>query len=425
MFETFIHSLKSSIPDYESKSYLLAVSGGVDSMVMLSLFAQANLKYQVSHINHAKRAEESDKDEDLVERIANKLNVKFHQKRLGKCSKGNFQEWARNQRYEQWQQILRHENIDYICTAHHKDDSIETFLMNLMRGSGLNGLTGINNNSHIIRPLLGFTKEQITAYADRNKVEYREDASNAENTYLRNYIRNELLVAIVDRIPNAKLGLNKSMNILKSEQALLQKLVSKQIEARSEFRKGRLHTRIELEEYENEVELMYQNYRKYGFHRNQIEDILTADTGSEIYSATHVILRNRKELISDQTHHRDQTYKELTINKSGFYNWIHNVTIEVSDVKVNNSITLDANHLPVTIRSWRKGDSFAPLGMQGKKQKVKDYLTNIKLDKWSKQETPVIEKDSVILGIIPYRAAHTATHETSREKVYVSIADNR
>lgn len=423
MFETFIHSLKSSIPDYESKSYLLAVSGGVDSMVMLSLFAQANLKYQVSHINHAKRAEESDKDEDLVERIANKLNVKFHQKRLGKCSKGNFQEWARNQRYEQWQQILSHENIDYICTAHHKDDSIETFMMNLMRGSGLNGLTGINNNSHIIRPLLGFTKEQISAYADRNKVEYREDASNAENTYLRNYIRNELLVTIADKIPNAKLGLNKSMNILKSEQALLQELVSKQIEARSEFRKGRLHTHIELDK--NEVELLYQHYRKYGFHRNQIEDILTANTGSEISSATHVILKNRKELISDQIHQREHIYKKLTINKTGCYHWTPNVTIKVSENKVENCLTLDAVHLPFTVRNWRKGDSFAPLGLQGKKQKIKDYLTNIKLDKWSKQETPIIEKDSVILGIIPYRAAHTATHETSREKVYVSIADNR
>lgn len=416
MFEAYINHLEHIIKNYEQHNYLLAVSGGVDSMVMLALFQKAQLSFHVAHINHQKRGQASDMDETMIIDYCKQHNIPCHTMSLSKCASGNFQEYARNERYRWWQELCVKHDLDYICTAHHKDDSIETFFIHLLRGSGIHGLSGIaTTRNNIIRPLNIFDKAVISEYAKAHEVPYREDASNKESHYLRNYIRNDWLPAIYSKVENSAAEIHRSIEHLQSDGQLLNRLVDQSISQASQYKQGRTH--INLLAIDKDIALLYQYLRRYGFGYDQLSKIVDAHTGAEIFSASHRLLKNRDEIILDTKRERQDIL--LEISTIGRYTLVDGRVFKISEQSDKNGMPV-AIEWPCVLRNWQAGDHYRPKGMNGKTQKLKDYLTNIKLDKWTKQEVLVLECDNSIRAVVNHRAAHYR----SKNVYYISLEDN-
>ena len=206
---------------------VLALSGGIDSMVLCELLLDAEVDFSVAHCNFQLRGSDSDEDEKFVEEKARSLNLEVHLKKFETQDYAHqhglsLQLAARELRYHWFDEILDKTHSDYLITAHHADDNLETFLINLSRGSGLKGLTGIpGRNGRVRRPLLPFQREQIEAYATQNNIAWREDSSNAQNKYLRNRIRNELVPLMKETIPNLSTGFRSTLEHLKESQFIL------------------------------------------------------------------------------------------------------------------------------------------------------------------------------------------------------------
>jgi tRNA(Ile)-lysidine synthase len=224
--DNFQKKLKKICPSYEDKKYLLAVSGGADSMVLASLFKMHHLKFEVAHINYKLRGADSDLDQKLVEDFCKKHQIKLHLYEVSEKDKkpeNSVQLWARNLRYAFFFKILEEEKLDFIVTAHHLNDEVETFIINLSRGSGIKGLSGIPaNENRILRPLLSFSKKEIYAFAKENHIEFREDLSNQKNDYLRNKIRNQVILKLEDAEPNFLENFANSISYLQDANTYLQ-----------------------------------------------------------------------------------------------------------------------------------------------------------------------------------------------------------
>lgn len=209
--ENFNENLQALIGEEKSPSFLLAVSGGVDSMVLLYLISnfksQISNSFVVAHINYKLRGKDSDLDQKLVEEFCENHQIKLHIYQVSekdqKPENASIQLWARELRYRFFREIQERENLKYLITAHHLNDQLETFFINLSRGSGITGLSGIpTNENQILRPLLPFSKEEIYAFAKENDIPFREDISNAKNDYLRNKIRNTIIPHFLDLTPH-------------------------------------------------------------------------------------------------------------------------------------------------------------------------------------------------------------------------------
>src|SRR5690606_18151346 len=207
--------------------FLIAVSGGIDSMVLCNLFLELKVPFQIAHCNFQLRGNESDEDEAFVVQFAQAHQIPVHTKKFDvKAYKdsGNFstQMAARNLRYHWFEELKSDLNFDYLVTAHHFNDSIETFFLNLSRGSGIEGLTGISPlTNYIFRPLLPFTKEEIKAYAKKNQLGWREDCSNASTDYHRNKIRHQIIPVLQEIHPEFFRNFNRTLENLKSEKEIL------------------------------------------------------------------------------------------------------------------------------------------------------------------------------------------------------------
>ena len=212
---------------------LLAVSGGIDSVVMADLFHRAKINFVIAHCNFQLRGKESDSDEKFVEQLAKKYSVtffatKFETKIFSKANKLSTQEAARKLRYDWFEAVCTKHDIEFIATAHHLNDSIETFFINLLRGTGIEGLKGIPiKNGRIIRPLLKFTKTEIETYAQKRKLKHREDSSNKEDLYLRNKIRHQLNPLLNNLNPRFETVMHQTMSNLELPLEIFSKEVLK------------------------------------------------------------------------------------------------------------------------------------------------------------------------------------------------------
>lgn len=211
----------------EDKNFLLAISGGLDSMVLLHLFRLSGLKFQVAHINYQLRGISSNKDSELVEKICNKYNIKVHIKKIDKLlfneSNLSVQMIARNIRYDFFVNLCDSHSLDFICTGHHQDDQVETFFIKLFRSSGLKGLSGMKIlDNKIFHPLLNFSKKELLIFARKEKIVWREDKSNTKNIYLRNKIRNQFIPMIESIFPNYKASIINSMLFIRDAQNILE-----------------------------------------------------------------------------------------------------------------------------------------------------------------------------------------------------------
>ncbi|MCB0533011.1 MAG: tRNA lysidine(34) synthetase TilS [Lewinellaceae bacterium] len=404
-FETFLQENQLIAP---TDRILVAVSGGVDSMVLAHLVRQSNQKFGIAHCNFRLRGAASDADEQFVRDLANAWEVPvyihhFDTKKYAEENGISVQMAARELRYT-WFEIIR-ESADFthIATGHNLNDSVETCLLNLMRGTGITGLGGIPvQNGHVIRPLLFATREAILAYAHEKNIQWREDSSNAKDDYTRNAIRRHVLPKLTDLNPAFLTAASTTMRHLRDADKNLQFLLSNFIgtpDANGVFHlpKSKLATLPALQS------ALFDFLQPLEFTADQVQQVVECwgQTGTEWQSTSgYRLIMDRDEILLTNV---DRKAAMLTISKDdlmvrmpdgGSLVIMHlpSVTEFPDDPK---TIMADSTALrfPLHLRRWEPGDTFQPLGMGGNRQKLQDFFTNQKLSKLEKEQAWILADD--------------------------------
>ena len=441
LLQQFQQHLKENFPQLSSVRLrlLLAVSGGVDSVVMTDLFFQSGFDFAIAHCNFQLREEESERDELFVRSIGEKYNKdvfvkKFDTKQFAADKKISIQEAARELRYNWFAELvsgdlsivsknasdLTHHSpftIHLLATAHNADDNIETMLMFLFRGTGIHGLTGINafdKERKIIRPLLFATRQQIVSYADDNNVGWVEDSSNATDKYTRNFFRHKIIPLAEEHFINAKENLLVNIQRLKDAEALYNQAIELHKKKLLEYKGNETHIPIlKLQQTKPLDAIIWEVIKAYNFHAKQVDEIkklFTAGNSSHVQSTSHRIIKNRNWLIIAPNENEASEF--IIIEKNDRQIQFKNGTLHFEDVSISNfkletlnSIAqLDAKYVqhPLLLRKWKQGDYFYPLGMQ-KKKKLSRFFIDQKLSATAKENVWVLEMNKKIIWVIGYR----------------------
>jgi tRNA(Ile)-lysidine synthase len=400
---------------------LLAVSGGVDSVVLCELCFQSGFSFSIAHCNFKLRGAESEADEVFVKALAGKYRVPFFVQQFdteiyASENKISIQVAARELRYNWFSQLINQstDQLTYLLTAHHADDNIETILMNFFKGSGINGLKGIlPKHNNIVRPMLFATKEAIQLFVKETNLAYREDSSNSSDKYTRNYFRNELIPGIEKVFPHIKENLLNNANRFREINSIYQSAIEK-IKSKLVVKQGNeSHIPVlKLQKTEAMPSVLYEIIKDYGFTAHQTDEViklLNSVSGKYVQSATHTILRNRKWLIVAPLSAEESTHflieeNDTVVKFPGGELRIEKKRGDVSIVKDAMTAQLDsfAIQFPLLLRKWKTGDYFYPLGM-AKKKKISRFLIDQKLSLNQKQHVWVIESDKKILWVAGYR----------------------
>ncbi|WP_075341159.1 tRNA lysidine(34) synthetase TilS [Tenacibaculum agarivorans] len=392
--------IKEKLPFLIKKKLLVAVSGGVDSIVLSHLLYTLNFEVSLAHCNFKLRGKDSDEDEDFVKSFAKKLGIdsftiSFDTKNYALENKLSTQIAARELRYEWFDCLVIENDFDYIVTAHHADDNLETFLINLTRGTGLDGLIGIPEvNGKIVRPLLTFSREDILKYAKEHSIEWREDYTNQEVKYVRNKIRHQIVPVLKEINPNILKTFDKVSGFLSESKQIIddriEEVSAKILEKEEEIYKIDIAKVLKLS---NSKAYLYQVLKDFGFTEwTNVSDLLQAETGKFIESKTHVLLRNRESLLvldkEKEANTTDRFEIGLGRNKIDIHTTIHVEKYLKTQVLSKKCILVNKNLVtfPMILRKWEEGDFFYPTGMKGKK-KVSKFFKDEKMSKFSKEKT--------------------------------------
>ena len=425
---------------------LLAVSGGVDSVVLCELCKQANYAFEIAHCNFQLRGDESERDEKFVRGLGEKYKVEvkvkqFDTERFAEENKMSIQEAARDLRYK-WFFDLWYNGIfefkvnnteeanipgwhtqvirRFVLTAHHADDNIETVLMNFFRGTGLHGLTGIPVSGpselprYVRRPLLPFSKNELIDFAKEHNLEFVEDSSNLSSKYTRNFFRNEIIPAVKKIYPEVKGNLLDNIDRFKEIEKLYNVAVSGIKKKLVKEKGNEWHIPIkQLMEYNNRA-LIYEIINDFGFGEKQIDKVIKlADSDSGKYidepTSNYRIIKHRhwfiispvnsviSETIIIEENNRQIIFEEGKIEIEKLSS---NFKLQTS----NNFALLDAKEIssPLILRKWKTGDYFYPLGMK-KKKKLSRFFIDQKLSKTEKEKAWVIEMNKKIIWVVGQR----------------------
>lgn len=429
----FIETLKNLLPNLKQKTFLLAVSGGVDSMVLAFLFKKAGLQFDIAHVNYHLREEDSNLDQELVEKFCIENKIKFHLYDVSEIDnkpQNSIENWARDIRYRFFDDIRQQENLQYLVTAHHLNDQLETFIINLSKASGLKGLGGIpNNENNIIRPLLGFSKQEIYQFALDHNILFREDYTNKENIFLRNKIRNQITPLLLDTNSHFLDNFKKSISIIKDSK----NFIDQQIEL--------ILKTITISKSENEIvlnkELLIKEseFVKYEILKNfnlesylEIDKMLSADNGKIFITKTHKISIGRCEIVIQPKNIEldqdeiielklnlvEQKSSTIVISKDYFEN---------GEIDNFNQWIINAKNItfPLKIRRPKADDVFYPIGFNGKK-KVSKFLKDKKIPIFVRNRTWIlVDQDDQILGVLPYRQDRRFAEEDAKTNVLIII----
>ncbi len=414
MQELFNTHIEKSFPDLKTSKFLLACSGGVDSVVLAHLCAKANLDFDLAHCNFELRGEESDADAIFVNKLGKYLSKKVHVTNFktdaySKLNKVSIQISARELRYAWFAKIQSENTIRYLVTAHHADDDLETFLINLSRGSGIEGLKGMPYNTNTLkRPLLQFSRKQILNFAQENKLEWREDKSNAETKYLRNNIRHKIVPLLKQLHPSFLDNFLKSQHYLGQTSAIAKKAVE-QIKSQLFFVEGET-IKIEIDKLKQLDPLegyLYSFFKPYGFTEwENVTNLLTAMSGKEIRSKTYRLLKDRDYLLLSPIKEEEKEIYMVLEDDVTITNPLH---IQISEVHTLEKPLLKTLYIdkekikyPLTLRKWKKGDYFYPFGMQGKKKLAK-YFKDEKFNILSKENQWLLCSGDKIVWVVGKR----------------------
>ncbi len=406
----------------EDERVLCGVSGGVDSMAMVDILIGLGYNVAIAHCNFALRPIDADLDEEHVASYAKAKNIPFHKVLFdtalyGKENGVSTQMAARQLRYQWFEEIMAEHKYNKLAIAHNADDSVETFFINLMRGTGVKGLHGIQRvRESIIRPLLSSYRKEIEEYAGDNSLVYRTDKSNLKSTYLRNWIRLELLPKVEERQADFKQTMVENIDRISASSSLLSRLVD-DVKKRA-FKEYYSEYRIDLTiiySYDDcSSQLLYEIIDMFGFSAHQSSDILKhRHSGRLFYSNSHIALMDRDNLIireRDGESIKDVDFVMTSIDSdSGDLFTLELLPIsECSDYRSapNNIAYLDGGkaQFPLNIRGVKPGDKFSPLGVKGVK-KVSDFLIDIKCTRFEKQQQIVVESGGDIAWLVGRRVS--------------------
>lgn len=425
----FRRQAEESLPEKQDagQRYLVALSGGPDSVAMAVLLWSMGYRIGCAHMNYHLRGKDSDDDEEFCRTLCKKLDLPVYVKSVRlkddfKGSKKSWQELARDLRYDFFDEVIERHGYDFIITAHHLDDSVETFLNNLIRGTGIEGLTGIpGQRDKILRPFLRLRKTDILSFLDRFSIPYRKDISNEGVDYLRNRVRHRVIPSFAEENDSFFKVMEKNMERLQAVDAWLTAQVeswkqsySFRADGSDQFLRSGFSTGTPLT-------LIYRLFKSYGFQWSEMEklkNLLTGQPGKMISSKSHTLLVDRERIIvrirADET-----SFTQIVLDEKGLVDGMHfslpSGILEVRTDLDKNPANLNGKtdvcisageiHFPLTIRTWRPGDRFQPSGMSGKHQNVSDFLTNLKLDRFAKRKVCVLADRNRILWVIGYRPA--------------------
>ena len=379
-----------------SGKLILALSGGIDSMVLADMLLHSKADFVFAHCNFHLRGEESDGDEKFVRDYAERKGLTLYVKQFDTLNyaeehKLSIEMAARELRYSWFEELRQQLGYDYIAVAHHADDQLETFFINLLRGAGIKGLKGMQKvNGHIIRPLLDVSRVEIQQYAEEHHLEWREDHTNAETLYLRNKIRHELLPVIDGISKEGRSAILKSINHLASENELYRELLKEKLPT----------SNCQLSTVN--FQLLFEWLRDYGFNEDQVhfihEALNSGQPGTSFFSPTHRVTIERNGLELTPICQQDETPLELS------YEQITNDCSFVMDTS-NRVAQLDYEKLsfPLQIRKWQAGDRFHPLGVKGSKL-LSDFFVDQKMTNRQKEECYVlVTADDTIVWVVGRR----------------------
>lgn len=412
-FESYI---KDHFPYLLKEKCVVCCSGGVDSIVLFHLMLSLHKNFVVAHCNFKLRDEESDNDEEFVKNICKQNSIEFYSKsfetkKIKEESNNSIQMIARDLRYGFFDEISTRLEIKHILTAHHLNDSLESFLINISRGSGLDGLTGIPElNGKIKRPLIEFEKKDILEYAVNNNLRWREDSSNKSNSYLRNKIRNEIIPQFDELKGNFLKNFKKTIKYLKMSNSLIYQRINQLKLDILNYNGDDIFIKIsDLKEIDKEA-FLYYFLRDYGFvDWDKIIDLLSAESGKKIFSKSHVFYKDKNKLILRDikvTKNMEILIENLENNTSLEYHEILSFTDSDNIEKNNpNIITVDKQKLklPLKLRGFMHGDFFNPYGMKGAK-KVGKFLKDNNVSEMDRSSRLILlNGDDKIIWVVGMR----------------------
>lgn len=420
MIEQFVAYLEEHELAGFGDRVLLAVSGGIDSVVMAHLFAETDFNCAIAHCNFQLRGEESEADESFVKTLAAQLEMPVYVERFDvegemKAKGISLQMAARDLRYEWFSSLARDHGYNVVATAHNLNDSIETFFLNLARGTGIRGLTGIpRQNDNVIRPLLFASRKDIESFASSENVTFREDRSNRETKYQRNKIRHDVIPSMENINPAFTDTMASNMERLLELKAMHEEHVDK---VREElFQRSSGEIRVDTDQL---IKLspagtwLYELFAPFGFTRPQcldLESFLHAETGKRFISPTHQLFKDRDQLLLTES--RFDSFERYYLDSPEKHSHLpFSMDVEVIDREKLENIPREKNiacldydeiSFPLTIRHWKHGDYFFPLGMNQIK-KLSDFFVDEKVPVPQKERMWILASGKKIVWIMGQR----------------------
>jgi len=421
VLKSFQEHIDEKFPFLVEKRLLVAISGGLDSVALTHLCQDSGLNISLVHCNFNLRGTESDADEAFILNLAEHLNLEvfidsFLTEDYAKANKLSTQMAARELRYDWFYDLAETLSFDYILTAHHADDNLETFLINLSRGTGIAGLTGIPEiHGKLIRPLLPFSREYLENYAIQNNITWREDSSNATNKYLRNKIRHQVVPILKEVNPQILPNFQTTIEHLNDTADIVEESLNA-VAKRAIVDLDENHITFKISEFKkvnNPKAYLYEMLKAYGFTEwNDIVVLLDAQSGKQVFSKTHRLLKDRVHLILSEL----DTDFNVSVPLAGVEALERDLKLPFGTMIFEhvdsigytgmNTIFIDKEKLkyPLTVRKWQEGDAFYPFGMKGKKKKLSKYLKDEKLSLLEKENVWLLCSKGYVVWVIGMRA---------------------
>ena len=425
MYQEFLkYNKENNLFDPNKDKILLAVSGGIDSMVMVDLFRRLNCNYAIAHCNFHLRGEESMRDERFVTDYATKHNITLYKQEFDTFTymeenKKSLEMSARDLRYDWFEKIVNEHGFTLLATAHHGDDSAETFLINLLRGTGIAGLHGIlPKSNNIIRPLLFTSRRKINEYAQKHNIEHIEDSTNKDNKYTRNKIRNEIIPVLREISPNFDIIIRKDIERLRETEQVFREVIEKTEKEILINKNGVIEIELSKVKALKPIHIyMYEILSEYGFNETNINSICEAiddnnSSGKQFYSENYRLIIDRNHLLitrteKEKTIKQDYLLYDYQTNISSPISLHQEILRDLKFIKIQKSKSIamldyDKLRFPLTLRHWKNGDFFIPFGFNGK-QKLSDYFSNNKFSLLQKESQWLLCSGEDIVWVVGER----------------------
>lgn len=412
------------------KPVVVGISGGADSVALLHILVSLGYKCIAAHCNFNLRGDESFRDEqftiDFTQRLQVPLcKISFETNKYAQENRLSVEMAARELRYRWFEELLNTYDADAVAVAHHRDDSVETLLINLTRGSGLTGLTGIKpKNGNVVRPLLCVSREDIYAYIENNGLEYVTDSSNSSDIYTRNFIRLKVIPLLEEINPSVKASLARTANHLYDASLIYNHSIE---EARKVIIQNNRLSISALLSFPAPATILYEMLKPYGFSRTVCESIFTVldkDSGKIFYSSTHRLLKDRSDLLIDVLSGEDNRAYLINLEDDNVDLPVElkpEIVVIKEDYQIEKDkkfayFDFDKLSFPLVLRHWQEGDWFVPFGMKGKK-KISDYFSDKKFSLFDKEKTWLLCSGQDVIWIVGERTDNRYRIEKTTKRV--------